>query len=109
MRSGSGIFSTLRSKQSRLSRGRSRTDLDADQMLSLALVRLLEIIGEAARGTSEPFRAANPHVAWSKMAGMRDRLVHGYFEVNLDIVWETVMEDLPELIVQAEKIVASRE
>lgn len=90
-------------------RGRSRSDLDTDLMLSLALVRLLEIIGEAARGISEPFRRINPQVAWSKMAGMRDRLIHGYFDVNLDIVWETVTQDLPGLIAEAEKIVASRD
>jgi uncharacterized protein with HEPN domain len=73
---------------------RSRGDLDTDPMLSLSLVRLLEIIGEAARGISGPFRAAHPEVAWNKMAGMRDRLIHGYFDVNLDIVWETVTQDL---------------
>jgi len=84
---------------------RSRADLDADPMLSLALVRLLEIIGEAARGTSEELRRAHPDVAWSKMAGMRDRLIHGYFDVNLDIVWQTVSQDLPVLIAQVEKIV----
>ena len=73
---------------------RSRRDLDTDPMLCLSLVRLLEIIGEAARGISGPFRAAHPEVAWNKMAGMRDRLIHGYFDVNLDIVWETVTQDL---------------
>ncbi len=66
--------------------GRSRSDLDADHMLSLALVRLLEIIGEAARGVSGAFRDAHPEVAWGKMAGMRDRLIHGYFDVNLDVI-----------------------
>ena len=59
-------------------KGRSRADLDADHMLSLALVRLLEIIGEAARGVSGSIREAHPELAWSKMAGMRDRLIHGY-------------------------------
>jgi uncharacterized protein with HEPN domain len=52
---------------------RSRADLETDPMLSLALVRLLEIIGEASRGTSEELRQAHPEVAWSRMAGMRDR------------------------------------
>jgi len=85
-------------------RERSRDDLDADQMLSLSLVRLLEIIGEAARGVSGPFREAHPEVAWKKMAGLRDRLIHGYFDVNLDIVWETVMQDLPSLIASVEKL-----
>jgi uncharacterized protein with HEPN domain len=90
-------------------RGRSRADLDTDNMLSLALVRLLEIIGEAARSISGPFRTAHPEVAWNKMAGMRDRLIHGYFDVNLDIVWETVTQDLPALISQIEPIARSLE
>jgi len=61
------------------SRNRSRDDLDKDRMLNLSLVRLLEIIGEAARGISPAFRAAHPEIVWEKMAGMRDRLIHGYF------------------------------
>ncbi len=83
---------------------RSRRDLDANRMLNLSLVRLLEIIGEAARAVSPECREAHPHIAWKKMAGLRDRLIHGYFDVNLDVVWETVKEDLPPLIAQLEKI-----
>src|ERR1019366_2722205 len=71
-------------------RGRSRADLDQDAMLSLALVRLLEIIGEAARGVSATTRESYSGIAWSQMAAMRDRLIHGYFDVNLDIVWQTI-------------------
>ena len=85
--------------------GRCRADLDTDRKLNLSLVRLLEIIGEAAKGISPEFRKAHPDVAWKKMAGMRDRLVHGYFDVNLDVVWKTVRDDLPALIEQLEKIV----
>ena len=85
-------------------RGRSRADLDRDPMLSLALVRLLEIIGEAARGVSVSTRDSHPGIAWSQMAAMRDRLIHGYFDVNLDIVWQTVEQDLPPLLAQLEKI-----
>ncbi len=87
--------------------GHCRTDLDVDRMLNLALVRLLEIIGEAARGISGEFRQAHPNVAWKKMTGMRDRLIHGYFDVNLDVVWETATVDLPPLIVQLEKVIVS--
>ena len=85
---------------------RSRTDLDTDRKLNLSLVRLLEIIGEAARGISEEFRDSHPDLPWNKMVGMRDRLIHGYFDVNLDVVWETVTQDLPSLIAQLEKIEA---
>jgi uncharacterized protein with HEPN domain len=88
---------------------RSRADLNTDHMLSLALVRLLEIIGEAARGVSPAVRQSHPEIAWSKMAGMRDRLIHGYFDVNLDIVWETVTQDLPGLIAGVEKLAGPAE
>lgn len=84
---------------------RRRTDLDTDRKLNLSLVRLLEIIGEAARGISEEFRQNHPDLPWNKMVGMRDRLIHGYFDVNLDVVWETITEDLPGLVAQLEKMV----
>ena len=84
---------------------RSRTDLDTDRKLNLSLVRLLEIIGEAARGISEEFRQNHPDLPWKKMVGMRDRLIHGYFDVNLDVVWETITEDLPDIVAQLEKMV----
>ncbi len=85
--------------------GHSREDLDKERMLSLSLVRLLEIIGEAARGISREFRDAYPDIAWKKIVGMRDRLIHGYFDVDLDVVWETVIEDLPPLITHLERII----
>ena len=71
--------------------GRRREDLDQDRMLSHSLVRLLEILGEAARGISEELQAAHPRIPWRKMSGMRDRLIHGYFDVSFDVVWKTVM------------------
>lgn len=85
-------------------KNRHRQDLDTDRQLNLSVVRLLEITGEAARGISTEFLRDHPDVAWKKMAGMRDRLVHGYFDINLDIVWETLKDDLPGLIEQLEKI-----
>lgn len=88
------------------SHGRSRADLDTDRKLNLSLVRLLEVIGEAARGISSDCRQAHPELPWKSMVGMRDRLIHAYFDVNLHVVWETVTEDLPPLIAQLEKIVA---
>jgi len=88
------------------SQGRSRADLNSDRQLNLSLVRLLEIIGEAARGISTEFRNAHPELPWKSMIGMRDRLIHAYFDVNLDVVWETVTQDLPPLIAQLEKIVS---
>ena len=78
--------------------GRSRKDLDVDEMFSLALVKLVEIIGEAAKSVGEGTRAAHPDVAWAAAARMRDRLVHHYYDVNLDVLWSTVDEDLPSLL-----------
>ena len=89
------------------SENRSREDLDRDRMLCLSLVHLLEIIGEAARGVSAEFRVTHAEMPWRSIAGMRDRLVHGYYDVNLDIVWETVTEDLPPLVAQLEKYLPS--
>lgn len=83
----------------------SRQDLDVDRKLNLSLVRLLEIIGEAARGISSEVRQTHPELPWQQMIGMRDRLTHGYFDVNLDVVWQTVAVDLPPLITQLERII----
>ena len=78
--------------------GRTRDDLDNDRQLVLALVKDVEILGEAATQVTEPTRQGLPEIPWERIVGMRNRLVHAYFDVNLDIVWETVQGDLPELI-----------
>ena len=87
--------------------GYRREDLDTDRKLSLSLVRLLEIIGEAAKGITTEFRQEHSELPWKSMVGMHDRLIHGYFNVNLDIVWKTVINDLPPLINKLETIVTS--
>lgn len=77
--------------------GKSREDLEDDELLALALIRLLEVIGEAARGMSEELRERYPEIKWRALAGTRDRLIHGYFDVDLDIIWRIVTDDLPLL------------
>ena len=77
---------------------RSRKDLDEDELLRFALVKLVEIVGEAAKGTSEEFRQEHPSVKWSAAGRMRDRLVHHYFDIDLDVLWQTIREDLPALL-----------
>lgn len=79
-------------------RGKTREDLERDDLLSLAIVRLLEMIGEAARAVSPEMRSCYPSVPWKEIAGTRDRLIHGYFNVDLDIVWAIVSDDLPMLV-----------
>ncbi len=91
-------------KAQRFTMNRSRIDLDKEEMLAISLVHLLEIIGEAANAVSNDFRIQYPHIPWRKMVGLRNRLIHGYFDINLDIVWDTVLKDLPPLIADLEKI-----
>lgn len=84
--------------------GRSRSALDTDEQLTLALLRLLEIIGEAAKNVTAETRAAHPEIPWREIAGTRDRLIHGYFDVDLDVVWSIATGDLPRLVVSLEAI-----
>ena len=86
--------------------GRSRGELDSDEMLALAVIRLLEVMGEAARGLSEEIKDKNPQVPWKQITGTRDRLIHGYFDVDLDIIWNIVNRDLPPLIKELEKLLS---
>ena len=88
-----------------MSRTRARADLDTDRMLNLALVRLVEVIAEAASRVPEEVRSRYPEVPWRQTIGMRNRLIHGYDTVNFDILWAMIREDLPPLIEQLEAIV----
>ena len=78
--------------------GKARSDLDSDAMLTFALTRAVEIIGEAAAHLSQSIRDAHPEVPWGQIIGMRNRLVHGYYDVDLDVLWATVTTDLTLLI-----------
>ena len=69
-----------------------------------ANVRRLEIIGEAVKHISKEFRDAHPEIEWNEIVGMRDTMIHKYFGVNLDIVWDTIREDLPDLKKKLQKI-----
>jgi len=77
--------------------GVRKKDFEADHQLQDALVRNLEVIGEAARGLSEDLRNNTPHVPWQQLMRMRDRIMHQYFRVDLNIVWKTVKKDIPVL------------
>lgn len=77
--------------------GKERGDLDTDRMLALALVKTIEIIGEAGARVSKEGRSEVPLVPWREVVAMRNRLIHAYLDVDLDVVWQTVVEDLPPL------------
>jgi uncharacterized protein with HEPN domain len=72
-------------------------DFIADPKTAFATIRTLEIIGEAAKRIPDSFRAQYPAAPWREMAGMRDKLTHEYFGVNLQVVWKTLQQDLPTL------------
>jgi uncharacterized protein with HEPN domain len=80
--------------------GRQRADLDADRMLLFAVVRAIEILGEAASQLSVETRATHAGIPWREIIGMRNRLIHAYFEINTEIVWQTVTQEIPALLPQ---------
>jgi uncharacterized protein with HEPN domain len=83
--------------------GKSRFDLE-DELLAHAVVRALEVIGEAAARITPETKATLPQFAWDKMVGMRNRIVHDYNNVDLDIVWDTVVMIIPDLIAELERV-----
>lgn len=88
----------------RLACGRTRRDLAGDEMLRLSLMKSVEMIGESASRVSEATQRKNPSIPWSRIVGMRNRLVHVYFDIDLDVLWQTVTNDIPLLIAQLEPI-----
>jgi uncharacterized protein with HEPN domain len=89
-------------------RGQERDDLKRDRILQLALVRLVEIVGEAATRVSQEGQARWPAIPWPQARGMRNRLIHGYDKVDLDVLWDTIQDDLPALIVQLREALGQR-
>ncbi|MBI2566731.1 MAG: DUF86 domain-containing protein [Candidatus Schekmanbacteria bacterium] len=78
--------------------GRSQDDLDRDRMLFHALVRAIEVMGEAASRLSVEARAVAPQVPWRDIVSMRNRLIHGYAAIDPDALWKTATEDIPALL-----------
>lgn len=90
-------------------RGRCRGDLETDRFFCLGLQRLVEIIGEAARRVSHETQLQYPQVPWKQVVGMRNRLIHGYDVVDADVLWDTVLVDLPPLVDSLEMILAQHD
>lgn len=76
----------------------------ADERTEFAVVRALEIIGEAANRIAQDVRGGHPTVPWRARAGMRDKLIHDYVSVNVDVVWKTVTDDVPPLVTVMERV-----
>lgn len=78
--------------------GRHADDMETDRMLLFAVVRALEVLGEAANGVTPETRAKASDVPWSLVVATRNRLIHGYFDVDPEIVWQTTSEEVPKLM-----------
>ena len=90
-----------------LVRGKTRQDYDSDTALRLALTHLIQVIGEAARRVSSEFRERYPEIPWEAIAGMRSKIVHDYMNVDEDIVWDSVTQELQPLIEELKKVLPS--
>lgn len=86
-------------------KGLTREDFDNNELLQLSLTHLLQVIGEAARRVSPDFRAAYLTIPWKAIVGMRSKVVHDYLNIDEDVVWNTVKNDLPFLILELQKII----
>lgn len=83
----------------------NRSSLDSDRKLILSIVKDIEIVGEAASQITQESKKQLPQIPWPSIIGMRNRLIHAYFDIDLDVVWITVTEDIPPLIEELEKII----
>jgi uncharacterized protein with HEPN domain len=88
----------------RFIQGRRRLDFETDQMLLFAVVRAIEVLGEAAGKVSEDTRSACPEIPWPEITNMRNRLIHGYFDIDIDIVWNTASLEIPALLADLRRI-----
>lgn len=92
-----------------MSEGRKRSELDSNEMLQFALTHLVEIVGEAASKISLETRRKHGEIPWQAIVGMRNRLIHGYEMVDLDLLWDTLVHDLPPLIAMLSQILEENE
>ncbi len=86
-------------------KNRKREDLDDDRIFQLGLAKALELVGESASQISDEFRAQQTEIPWNKIIGMRHILVHNYWRVKLDVVWETTQADIPDLIDRLQRLI----
>ena len=93
----------------KFSEGLTKNEIEEDRLKQSAIVRELEIVGEAAKNLSIDFKDKYKEIEWKKIAGLRDKLIHNYFGVDLDIVWDIIIEDIPILKKQIQEIIKKEE
>lgn len=86
-------------------KGKTCVDFVSDQMLSFAVIRALEIFGEAASRVSNEFQKTHSHIPWRAIVGMRNRLIHVYFDIDYDVVWKAISIEIPQIIPKLEKLI----
>ena len=86
--------------------GRTREQFDSDEDIQIILTHLIQVLGEAARQVSPVFQQAHPDIPWSKIIGMRNKVVHNYMSIDLDVVWGVAIVELKPLLVKLEKLVS---
>ncbi len=92
------IFSFIKEKK--------RSDLDKDRMLALSLIKEIEIIGEAADQISNTFKEKNDQIPWRDIIDMRNRLIHGYCDIDYDVVWDTITYNLKPLMYLLRRLIS---
>ena len=90
-------------------KNKTREQLDTDRLLASGIIRELEILGEAANHVSKDTQKSFPEIPWKQLISMRNTLIHAYFDVDYDIVWKTINDDLPPFYHQIKKIIADLE
>jgi uncharacterized protein with HEPN domain len=90
-----------------MTQGRLRAALDEDRVFSLAIVRLLEMLGEAANRIPRDDQARYPQIPWAQLIGLRNRLIHAYDQIDHDILWQILTSDLPPLCAELERLLSS--
>jgi uncharacterized protein with HEPN domain len=92
----------------RTCKGKSKEELIDDEILRRAIVRSIEIIGEAAKKLDDDFRSQHPEIEWKKIAGTRDIMIHHYFGIDYDIVWDIITNKIPELQELLEELIGNQ-
>lgn len=94
-------------KALRYVQGKDRSDIDQDEMLAFTLVHLIGVVGEAATRVTKETRERNAQIPWRKIIGMRNRLIHGYDQIDYNVLWETVSRHLQSLVDELQSILSA--